>query len=305
MKVAIVHQDLEFSEVSIMERLGHLGHVGILVDVRTVEARDLAGFDLVLNRVYASVANRAFYDNLRALSLLEELEAMGVRCVNSLRATRFDYDKHRAAEALRAEGIPTPETLLIMEPEDLERQRARMREWGYPLVVKRNMGGRAKDLVKVGDEAELLASLRPRLGEDARREYGAGFVVQPFLRSTCDHDQRICVVVDRCIHAFGRSLVGLRAGEPPWVGSIGKGSVLVPYEPSAEVLDLAFRTTEIIGAELNEVDLITTADGPVVIEVNPTPAFVPEDVPGKIDEVLTLLLANEPPSSRIGVRDES
>jgi ribosomal protein S6--L-glutamate ligase len=290
MRVAVLHQDLEWGERSIVELLGQRGHTAILVDVRRSDAGELRDFDLVLNRVYASVANRCFQDNLRTLGLLEDLESFGVPCVNSLRATRFDYDKYLTATTLSSQGVPTPETALVTSMEELEHQRARIAVWGYPLVVKRNMGGRAHDMLRVTSESELTELLRSRLSDEARRDYGAGFVVQPFLQAVGDCDYRIGVVDGEYLYAYSRSLVGLRADERPWIGCIGMGSVFRAYEAPSEERVLACRATEIVGADLNEVDLLITNDGPVVIEVNLTPSYGPEDhdfLVRAIDQILS------------------
>ena len=100
LRIAIVHQDLEDDEVTLRRLLlDRADHVD-LMDVRRTTVDDLGGYDLVLNRVYASVANRNHRDNLLMLKLLEDAESQGIRCVNGLKATRADYSKSYSARLM-------------------------------------------------------------------------------------------------------------------------------------------------------------------------------------------------------------
>ena len=70
MKVAILHHDLEPSEKKIKEFLIEKKLYVELIDIRKVKLTNFQDFDLVLNRVYASVANRDFPSIIKTLELL-------------------------------------------------------------------------------------------------------------------------------------------------------------------------------------------------------------------------------------------
>ncbi len=57
-KFAILHQDLEWAEQTLQRYIVLKGHEAILVDLNDADNVDFTLFDVVLNRVYASVANR-------------------------------------------------------------------------------------------------------------------------------------------------------------------------------------------------------------------------------------------------------
>ena len=70
--------------------------------IRRVYGKDIndpEGYDLVLNRVYASVANRNSRDVETTLELMRSLESRGVLCLNSYSSCRADYSKAFACEA--------------------------------------------------------------------------------------------------------------------------------------------------------------------------------------------------------------
>ena len=94
MKVVILHHDLEFAEKKMAEVFTQKGCETLLIDVRNAQLLDFEGVDLVLNRVYASVANRDHSAISKALELLQNLEEDGVYCLNSQFTSFYDYSKY-------------------------------------------------------------------------------------------------------------------------------------------------------------------------------------------------------------------
>ena len=273
MRFAVLHQDLEWAERRIHSRLEEAGHEAVLVDVREADEFDFAPFDTVLNRVYASVANRNWRDNVRALALLERLEEQGIRCVNSHACTVADYYKHRAARVMHEAGVATAPSILIEQMSDYHRQAEEVARWGYPLVIKRNMGGRAFDICKAADETEARDRLEHLFSPGYLEGYAGGIIIQPYLQSVRPYDMRILVVANEPVYGLSRSLVAMRPGEGPWLGSSQWGSKLSPYEASEQEIDIAKRASAAIDAVVNEVDLLETDEGYVVMENNPTPSY--------------------------------
>lgn len=273
MKIAVLHQDLEWAEETMKRYLVQNGHDAVLVDFRDANIADLTCFDVVFNRVYASVANRNWQDNLSILDLLGHLEAAGVKCVNSQKTTQADYDKWMSAKIMQEMGVPTLATALINNMQGYTDQSRMISKWGFPLVIKRNMGGRAVDIYKANNDLELQSWLDKVFSADYLEHYAGGMIIQPYLPSVKPYDIRIAMVDGHFAYSYTRSLIPMRPGEEAWVGSGEWGSVLTEYTPSAEEIDISRRASSSIGAIVNEVDLLETDNGFVVIENNPTPGF--------------------------------
>jgi glutathione synthase/RimK-type ligase-like ATP-grasp enzyme len=77
---------------------------------------------------------------------------------------------------------------------------------------------------------------------------------------------------NKMIFAYGRTLIS-KNNDTPWLASVSNGSKIIEYTPTQEQIDVAIRSTQSIGAFINEVDMIQTHDGPIVIENNPTPNY--------------------------------
>lgn len=279
MKIAILHQDLEYQEEVIKSEFEKKGFHCSLFDVRTLVKDDLLSFDLVLNRVFASVANRDYRDNLTTLEILAFLEDNSIKVINSLEATKVDYSKYYASKLLLDNGVLTPKTFFCndLSNETLSSLDSFLSELSFPVILKRDLGGRAKDLHKVNSKDKLLALLKDKLTSVNSLDdgYAAGYIVQEFVESILDHDYRISVIAGDVCFSSTRSLLDFDGSGKPWLSSASNGSKVLFTDAPRNVIDLAKKSTSVIGALLNEVDIIITAKGPYLIENNPTPNFTP------------------------------
>lgn len=278
-KIAILHQDLEWVEKTFQQIFTKKGFQTDLFDVRNTSFDDLKNYNLVLNRVYASVANRNFSDNLKTLDFLTELESNGINCLNSEQTSRADYSKFYSDSLMKKNGVPTPETLFLGSLDDISKAKDFSEKYSYPVVVKRDIGGRGKDVLKVNSEQELSSLLTSVFSESYLKDYAGGWVVQEFIDNVKGFDCRIAIVDDSFSSCYGRSLIPTQEGDVNWMASISNGSKILDYVPSEHELNIAIAATKSICALFNEVDLAFDSSGnPVIIENNPTPNYAPEQV---------------------------
>ncbi|PIN90273.1 hypothetical protein COU57_03920 [Candidatus Pacearchaeota archaeon CG10_big_fil_rev_8_21_14_0_10_32_14] len=277
MRIDILHHDLEPTEKALRELLDEKGIGGKLVDVRDVRLNDFSMTDLVLNRVYASVGNRDYASITRTLELLKELEEGGIPCLNSYETSVFDYNKWDSYNVMKSEGISTPETMFVNSKNGLD-DFCKTVLFEFPVIVKRNTGGRGKDISKVDSYLQLIQDLEAKFNLADRERYEGGFVVQEFIRSNRNHDCRIGIVNGEFAFSFKRSLISLRDGDEPWLASVSMGSDFGFYEVSQDEINLALRASRSIGAKFNEIDMMFEKEGPCIIEHNPTPQYILSDL---------------------------
>ena len=160
MKIAILHHDLEAPEPKFKELFEEQGAFVSFFDIRDVSEKDLLSFDLVFNRVYSSVASRDFKSLSKTLKLIKSLEKKGIRCVNSYTASLADYNKYKLYKKLKLNGINTPPTIFVCSRRDIKKNSEKaIKEFGFPLVVKRNCGGKSYEVTKVYSLKELIDTL--------------------------------------------------------------------------------------------------------------------------------------------------
>lgn len=284
MKIAILHQDLEWAEKEMQHQFLQKGVEVKLFNINTITEKEILNYAdgqelKVINRVYASVANRNYKSNLHALDLLAKFEKRGILCVNSFQTSLFDYDKFKAFQHLKNLGVSTPKTILLKEDSDKTRLiiASFIEKYGFPLILKRNMGGRGKGMKLLNNYAELDKALKFNFSDEQKQIYDYGFVLQEFISSSKNHDVRIGILNNQVVSVMARTLISLNS-EKPWLASVSLGSKsLNNYEPSPEEIEIAKKATVAIGATFNIVDLMLTDKGPCIIENNPTPQYIEGD----------------------------
>ncbi len=272
MKVAILHHDIEWPEQEFQRQFQTRGIEVLMYDVRSSTPQQIANYrpDIVLNRVYASVANRDYSAISEALGFLEQMEDLGLRVVNSHHATRNDYHKFAAFEAMEEAGVNTPFTHMLdgQDPVTLATK------IGFPLIVKKDTGGRADHVYKADSLDQALTAIRTIEGID---DYAGDIILQSFAMPTEPKDYRVGVLNGKVLYFHGRTLISLNEDEQPWLASRSAGSELIKLDQAPEgVLDIAVMAAKSIGAYFDVLDIIQTESGALVIEHNPTPNFNPQ-----------------------------
>lgn len=132
---------------------------------------------------------------------------------------------------------------------------------GYPLVIKRANSslGMGVYLVKERAEAETLLSEIAKDGERA--------LIEEFVAECAGSDIRIAVVGGRFLCAMRR------VNEGDFRSNVEQGGTGYPYEPTAEEKVLAERAARALNLDFAGVDILPTAEGPKVIEVNSNAFF--------------------------------
>jgi ribosomal protein S6--L-glutamate ligase len=194
------------------------------------------------------------------LSLLEAYEEAGVPSPNPASAIRHGRDHWATVRRVAAAGLPVPATLVGADPERLAGAAAA--EIGFPLVVKTRRSRMGVGVVRCVARDHLDAVL------DSLWRVGEEMIVQRFI-GTPGRSIRALVVDGRVVAA-----AEFRASGSEWRSNGARGA-----EASEVALDdahqrLAAEAADAVGLGIAGVDLLESADGPVVCEVNPTPGFV-------------------------------
>lgn len=236
------------------------GHAVSILDVNDLQQLDR--FDATFLRLDTNVLGLSFAASRHAWEL-------GQRVVDDPRSILTCMNKAHVQGLLEAAGVPTPDTILLtragystLQPEAL------FEELGSPIVVKAPSGAFSSAVEKAKDPSELRSLLR--------RFFGRSDVVllQRYTPSTFDWR------------------VGILCGEPLYAARyhIPKGAWRIHDRPEgaqkmtwakverieledvpADVLDVALAGARTVGRSLYGVDLKSTANGPVVIEINDNP----------------------------------
>jgi ribosomal protein S6--L-glutamate ligase len=253
------------STLRLLEAAAGRGHVARWVDPRSIGlALSDAGLavvppcdagpvpDAALTRMGGATPETAF-------EVLRGLEAARVALINPPGGLWTSRHKFRTALALARAGIPTPETAWAT-PAGLDGVVAAVP--GPPWVVKPPDDHQGKGVVRVSDRDELAAAVE-RLNATGR-----GALVQRYVAESAGHDLRVVVVGDRSVACMRR-----RAVEGEFRANLHLGGRAEPVALGDAPTGLAERASAVTGLEIAGVDVLLGRDGPLVLEVNPSPGI--------------------------------
>ena len=216
------------------------------------EMRDLA--DVYLLRSHS----RSSFD------FAARLERAGALLINEPEATSACRDRVATYERARSAGLPWPETSIASEIEEFA---ARSGPSSYPLVVKSRRSYRG-DVVRKVTSREELRALIPTWPHEP-------FVVQPYLPS--DGRDRKLYVVDGTVFGM-RSPSPLSGGDPA-------ARVAISVPPA--LAQLARDVGQAFALRVYGVDLVVSASGPVIVDVNAFPGL--RGVPGGAEALIDFI----------------
>jgi ribosomal protein S6--L-glutamate ligase len=213
----------------------------------------LERFDAVIPRIGASVT---FYGT----AVVRQFEMQDVYTLNESVAIARARDKLRALQLLARKGVGLPRTAFAHAPDDTEGVMQLV--GGAPMVIKLIEGTQGEGVV-LAETANAASSVI-----EAFRGLDAYFLVQEFVREAQGCDIRCLVVGDEVVAAMQRTAC---SGE--FRSNLHRGGSASPVEITAAERRTALRAAKIMGLNVAGVDLLRSASGPMVMEVNSSPGL--------------------------------
>ena len=213
----------------------------------------IAGYHAVVPRIGASVTRYG-------CAVLRQFELMGCYTPNSSDAIVKARDKLRCHQLLAAQGIGLPDTVFGDNPDDTNDLLSLLGP--PPHVVKLNEGTQGAGVMLT----EKLSASRGVI--EALRGLYANFLVQEFVEEARGADLRCFVVGGRVVAAMKR-----QAPKGDFRSNLHRGGTAKGVRASAAEQDVAVRAAGVLGLGVAGVDLIRSARGPLVLEVNASPGL--------------------------------
>lgn len=195
------------------------------------------------------------------LGVLAGLEAEGVPSLSSSAAIQLASDKLRSLAALAHAGLPVPRTFAARRGDPLRRRLEDALGTGAVIVKARR--GTQGSSVMLAPDASAAASLVQALSDA-----GVPALAQEYFPETRGRDVRVVVLGNRVLGAMERTAA---AGD--FRANVHRGGSTRVFDVPDGVRELALRATHTIGLGLAGVDLLHTARGWVLLEVNASPGL--------------------------------
>ncbi|MCB9061564.1 MAG: 30S ribosomal protein S6--L-glutamate ligase [Halobacteriovoraceae bacterium] len=267
MKILILsHNKTLYSTKRLVEEAKLLGHEVEVIDptqcymeVSTgapmvyYKRRKLNNFDAILPRIGASIT-------IYGVAIVRQFEMMGVYCANSSNAILRSRDKLRSLQILSQKNVPLPKSSFAKNTEQTDMLIKLV--GGAPTVVKLLEGSQGRGVVL----AETVKASESLI--DAFRELNANFLVQEFIHDANGSDIRCFIVGDKVVTSMMR-----QAKEGEFRSNIHRGAKGLPVKISPLERKIAINAAKAMKLNVAGVDLIRSASGPKVLEVNSSPGL--------------------------------
>jgi len=237
----------------ILDPFGFYLHIGGNSDRITYHGKPAEDFDVLVPRLSRTTAR---YGE----EVVAHFEWMGTPVVNRSKSIAAARHKFRSLRVLAQHGLPVPPSLTVGSPTFLENAVAEMGD--YPFILKPFHGTHGRGIMLLDTPTSLTSAV------NALCDLHEDYVIQPFIPEAGGVDIRVLVVGCEVVAAMKRSAP---AGE--FRANIHRGASGEPVSLSETYTDVAIKAAAALELEIAGVDLLQTNEGPVVLEVNPSPGF--------------------------------
>ena len=215
--------------------------------------RILDNFDAIIPRIRPSIT---FY----GCALTRQFEALKVYCLNSAAAITQSRDKLYSLQLLLNHGVDIPTTGFANSPLDTDDLIKMV--GGSPLIVKLLEGTQGKGVVLAETKKAAESVI------NAFKSLNANILVQEFIKEANGKDLRLFVIDGKVVATIQREAI---AGE--FRANIHLGGTASIIKPTIEEKKIAVKAAKAMDLKVAGVDIIRSAKGPLLLEVNSSPGL--------------------------------
>jgi ribosomal protein S6--L-glutamate ligase len=219
-----------------------------------VFGRRLEGVDVVLPRIGTSITDYG-------LLVVRHFESMGIPVINCSDAILNSRNKFRALQTCSAEGLAVP---LSVMSRSLSDKASSFRMIGkFPMVMKLLQGAQGIGVMLGHDRSSVESVMSTLLSFDK------DLILQEFVKESGGSDVRVLVVGGKVVASMRRTAKRGEFRANVHRGGAGERISRLPkkYE------NLAIAAARAVGLDIAGVDLLESARGPLLLEVNSSPGF--------------------------------
>jgi ribosomal protein S6--L-glutamate ligase len=198
------------------------------------------------------------------LSIVKQIQLMGIPVVNHYLPIARAKNKIRTVQILAHKGISVPKTVVVHSMEHVD---SLVEELGsFPLIMKLAQGSFGNGVCIL----ESMRSLRSMFDLINASDFGKNnhILIQEYVREAKGKDIRVFVVDGKIVAAMER-----RAKRGEFRANFHHGGSVALTDLTEEEKILSLRATKEIGLDVSGVDIIRTASGPKILEVNSNPGL--------------------------------
>ncbi len=221
----------------------------------------LQKFDVIIPRIAQSYTKYG-------TAVVRQFEMQGTYTTASSIAINRSRDKLRAYQLLAKAGVGVPKTVFARDTADFDD--VIEQAGGTPLIIKVARGTHGNGVVLAETKKAAQAVMQAFYVE------GVNFLVQEFIKESAGTDIRAFVVGNRVVASYKRQSLDDDFRSNLHQGGEGKSVKLTDEE-----IKTAVRAAKSMNLPVCGVDMMRSARGPLVLEVNSSPGFGIEKITGR------------------------
>ncbi|MCA0430219.1 MAG: 30S ribosomal protein S6--L-glutamate ligase [Bacteroidetes bacterium] len=296
MKIAVLSRNKNLYSTKRLIEAGELrGHEMVLLDhmkcVLVIEqgrphiyynGKEVVDINAVIPRIGASAT---FYGS----AVVRQFEMMKIFTAVESQALVRSRDKLRSLQILARAGLGIPKTAFASSPKDKDIDSVIENIGGAPCVVKLLEGTQGIGVILTETQKAAKSVIESFL------KLEANMLVQEFIKEAKGADLRVFIVDGQIVGAMKR-----QAKEGEFRSNLHRGGTASVIQLTPEERATALKSAKKLGLAIAGVDLLQSARGPLVMEVNSSPGLegiegaTGVDIAGKIIEYVERNEFNKP-----------
>lgn len=249
---------------------------------------DLAKYDAIIPRIASHMTKYG-------TAIVRQLEMQGVYTISSSIAINRSRDKLRSMQLLAKAGVGIPKTVFSRNSTDIDALIEKL--GGTPVIIKLAKGTHGNGVVLAESKKAAKSVLQALYLSD---EDGTNILLQEFIKESAGTDIRAFVVGGRVVASMKRQSL-----DDDFRSNLHKGGEGTVIKLTDEERKMAVKAAKAMGLNVAGVDLMRSARGPLILEVNASPGFGIEkvtsrDVATPIIEYLEQNAKRRPRKDKIG-----
>lgn len=268
MKIAVLSRNPKlFSTQRLIEEIERAGHEAMVVDHSLCDliieqegpsiiykGHRLEGIDAIIPRIGASVT---FYGT----AVVRQFELMGAFSAVTSQAIVRSRDKLRSLQILSKNGLGMPKTAFTNFSKGGEKQLIEQVS-GAPVIIKLLEGTQGLGVVLAETKKAAQSVVEAFHGLKAR------IIVQEYIKEAKGADIRAFVVNGKVVGAMKR-----QGAEGEFRSNLHRGGVATVIKLSRAEKQAALNAAKALGLDVAGVDMLQSARGPLILEVNSSPGL--------------------------------
>ncbi|MNS65411.1 Ribosomal protein S6 modification protein [compost metagenome] len=202
---------------------------------------------------------------------MRQLEMQGVYSISSSIAISRSRDKLRSLQLLAKAGVGIPKTVVSRNTTDIDSLLDRLGDMPVIIKLARGTHGNGVVLAETKKAAKSVLQAFYLTNDD-----GTNILLQEFVKESAGTDIRAFVVGGRVIASMKRQSL-----DDDFRSNLHKGGEGTIVKLTEEERKMAVKAARAMGLNVAGVDMMRSARGPLILEVNASPGFGIEKVTGR------------------------